>query len=58
MPVCVRKYMDKWRIIECDSGHIVMRNGKAVDGGGHKTKEKAAAQQRAINTSLSKKGKI
>jgi hypothetical protein len=48
MPVKVRKRGDKYRVVE-PSGNLAKRNGSPVDGGGHKTKNKAQAQARAIN---------
>lgn len=51
MPVKVLKRGDKFRIIESATGRIAMSDGgKAVDGGGHKTKSKAKRQARAINS--------
>ena len=56
MPVCVGKRGKIWRIIECATGKIVKnKSGTAVDGNGHKSKDEALAQARAINISLSEK---
>lgn len=56
MPVTVKKQGMKWRVCEADSGNIAKnKNGVAVDGGGHRSKEKAKRQAAAINMHL--KGK-
>lgn len=48
MPAKVVKRGKKYRVVEPD-GSLVRRGGAPVDGGGHATKAKAAAQARAIN---------
>jgi hypothetical protein len=55
MPAYARKVEGKWRVVERD-GTLVKRNGKAVDGGGYTTKEKAIAQAAAINFYLRRRG--
>ncbi len=53
MPVHIEKRGAKYRIVE-PSGKIAKTpNGKPRDGGGHTSKEKAAAQARAVNSNLS-----
>jgi hypothetical protein len=52
MPIMVRKRGGKFRLVE-PSGRVVMRNGAAVDGGGHASELAANKQRTAIN--LSKK---
>ena len=57
MPVLVRKRGSKYRVVEAATGHIATaklkngKRGKPVDSGGHKEKEKAERQARAINRS-------
>lgn len=51
MPACVKKIGEIYRVVECGSDKVVKRNGKAVDGGGHKTEKAAKAQAYAINIS-------
>ena len=59
MPVTTRQRGGKWRVIEAASGRICKNKaGTPVDGGGFDSKEHAARQCRAINRSLSKRGKI
>lgn len=48
MPATVQKRGSKWRVVE-PGGSLVRRGGTPVDGGGHGSKAKAAAQARAIN---------
>lgn len=48
MPATVAKKGKKYRVVEKD-GSLVRRGGSPVDGGGHATRAKAAAQARAIN---------
>lgn len=49
MPVKVRKRGDKYRIVE--GGKLAKsKEGKPVDGGGHRSRRKAERQQRAINS--------
>jgi len=56
MPVTAKKIGDKWRVVEASTMKITKNNaGTAVDGGGHPTKKKAAAQASAINASESSK---
>lgn len=50
MPAKVEKRGKKFRVVEAKTGKIVKnRAGTAVDGGGHKSQDKAARQARAIN---------
>lgn len=59
MPATVVKRGNKWRVIDANNGKITKnKSGTAVDGGGYSSKEKAQAQARAINASLSRRGKI
>ncbi len=58
MPVATKKIGGKWRVVETNTEKLAKRNSRAVDGGGHGSKEKAIAQVQAINISLHKKGKI
>jgi hypothetical protein len=59
MPVVVRKRGDKFRIVESGSGKVAKTaGGGSADGGGHSSEEKAKRQARAINRSLSQRGKI
>jgi len=59
MPVTTKKVGEKFRVVEANSGQIAKnKGGTALDGGGHGSKGKAAAQARAVNASLSRKGKI
>jgi len=53
MPASVSLRNGKWRVVE-PSGSLVTRNGTAVDGGGHTSKEKAVAQAQAINLKVQK----
>lgn len=54
MPLIVHKRDGKYRLINKDTGRIEKtKNGKAIDGGGHLTKEKAQRQIRAIYYSKS-----
>jgi len=48
MPAKVRKRNGKFRVVE-PNGRLVKRKGTPVDGGGHRTKQKAVKQARAIN---------
>ena len=59
MPVCVEKRSGKWRIVNCGDRSIEKnRAGTPIDGGGHESKAQAARQARAVNASLSERGKI
>lgn len=50
MPATVKKVGKKWRVVEAGNGRIVKnRAGTAADGGGHRTREEALRQARAIN---------
>ena len=56
MPVTTRKINGKVRVIEAASGKIAKnKSGTAVDGGGHRSATRAAAQARAINASLNRR---
>lgn len=58
MPATVAKRGGKFRVVEASNGKIVKNKaGTAVDGGGHKTKARAAAQARALNVPPSKRRK-
>lgn len=58
MPAKVAKKGDKFRVVDPDGKIAKNSAGTAADGGGHSRKEDAERQARAINRSLSKKGKI
>jgi hypothetical protein len=62
MPVAVRKIRGKYRVVEkaAHGKYRIAKNasGSAADGGGHSSKDRAQRQQRAINSSLHKAGKI
>jgi len=59
MPVKIVKRGDKYRVIEAGTGKIAKnKGGTALDGGGHESKNMASRQARAVNRSLSIKGKI
>lgn len=50
MPVKTKKQGTRWRVIEAATGKIAKtKTGKAIDGGGHQSKQKALAQARAVN---------
>ena len=50
MPVKPEKRGGKYRVVEAGSGRVAKNSsGTAVDGGGHKTRDKALKQCRAIN---------
>lgn len=50
MPATVAKRGQKYRVVEARTGKIVKNAaGTAVDGGGHASRGKAAAQARAVN---------
>lgn len=51
MPVKVQKQKGRYRVVERD-GSPATSGGKAIDGGGHKTREKAERQARAVNSSM------
>ncbi len=52
MPVTTAKREDKFRVVESDTGRIAKnRGGKALDGGGHGSKDKAQKQASAVNIS-------
>lgn len=55
MPVSIREIDGKYRIVEPGGAIATTPQGHARDGGGHKTRAQAAAQQRAINASLEKR---
>lgn len=58
MPVHVAKRDGKYRVVD-PNGKIAKNKGDtAADGGGHKSKDAAAAQARAINASLKRRNKI
>ena len=57
MPVAVKKIGRHWRVVEASTGKLAKRNDRAVDGGGHSSKEKAIAQVQAINISLHERKK-
>ena len=54
MPVRVVKRGELFRLIEADGSLAKTENGKPRDGGGHRTKKKAAVQARVINASIAK----
>jgi len=49
MPNKTKLIRGKWRVVESATGKITKKNGKAVDGGGHKDRAAAIAQATAIN---------
>lgn len=49
MPARVEKRDGKWRVVEPSGKLVRNRAGTPVDGGGHRRKEEAQAQARAIN---------
>jgi hypothetical protein len=59
MPVTIELRLDKYRIVEAESGKIAKNeSGNAIDGGGHATKSKAMAQMVAINRSKNNPVKV
>lgn len=59
MPVKVVKRGEKYRLVESETGKIAKNKaGTALDGGGKKSRSAVARQATAVNTSLSKRGKI
>jgi hypothetical protein len=57
MPVSISKRGNKFRLVE-PSGKIARQdNRRPIDGGGHQSWEKALAQLRAVNASLSSRQK-
>lgn len=58
MPVSISKRRGKYRLVE-PSGRIArgQSSDRPIDGGGHQSWEKALAQLRAVNASLSRKQK-
>lgn len=56
MPAKAVKRGDKYRVVEASSGKITKnRSGTAVDGGGHRSREQAQRQARAINAADGRK---
>lgn len=56
MPVRVEKRGDKYRIVEAQTGRVVVTSaGNARDGGGHTSKSEAEAQARAMNAAHRRK---
>jgi hypothetical protein len=50
MPATVKRVGSKWRVVEAGTGKVVKnRSGTAVDAGGHRSREAALRQARAIN---------
>jgi len=49
MPVKAVKKGEVYRVVEPDGSIAKTSDGKAVDGGGHRSKDKAERQARAIN---------
>jgi hypothetical protein len=52
MPVSVKKLRGKYRIVEPNGDIATTPRGHPRDAGGHKTREEALKQMRAINASL------
>ena len=53
MPVAVKVINKMYRVVEKNTGKIAKtKNGRAVDGGGHISKNKALRQVRAINSNI------
>lgn len=59
MPVKVQKKGDKFRVVESATGKVAKNSsGTAIDGGGHRSKDKAVKQVQAVNIAeRRKKGK-
>ena len=57
MPAKVAKMGGKYRVVEANTGHLVKRDGRAVDGGGKSSKAAAQKQATAINLHNRKRGK-
>ena len=53
MPVGVKRINGKYRIVEPSGEIATTPNGFARDSGGHKTRDKAIRQMRAINAGVS-----
>ena len=49
MPVKIRKRRNKYRVVEAGGAIAKTKNGKPLDGGGHKSKAKAIRQAGYIN---------
>lgn len=49
MPAKVVKRGNKFRVVEPNGKLVKRSNGKAVDGGGHSSREKAQRQAAAVN---------
>jgi hypothetical protein len=48
MPISIKRIGKRYRLVEPDGTIAKNDNGKAIDGGGHNTKERAESQRRAI----------
>ena len=48
MPVKTVQRGGKWRVVEVATGKLATRNGRAVDGGGHQSKENAIDQGSSV----------
>lgn len=51
MPATVKKLGGKYRVVEKDTGKLVTKDRKPVDGGGHVRRTNAVSQATAINIS-------
>jgi len=53
MPAMVRKRGGLFRVLERKNGRLVLvkRDGSPVDSGGHRSKQRAQRQARAVNAS-------
>lgn len=49
MPAKARKIGNKYRVVHGNNKLVRNKSGGPVDGGGHKTRDKAVAQAAAIN---------
>ena len=56
MPVGIKRINGKYRIVEPSGEIATTPNGFARDSGGHKTRDKALRQMRAINAGIAEKG--
>jgi hypothetical protein len=56
MPVSIRKVRGKFRVVERATGRIAKTKlGNPVDGGGHRSRQKAGRQAGYINEAWKKK---
>ncbi|MCK5021001.1 MAG: hypothetical protein KAS32_28575 [Candidatus Peribacteraceae bacterium] len=56
MPVHIKRIAGKFRIVDYSNDKITrLKDGTAVDGGGHESEAEAYKQEQAINKALKKK---